>query len=89
MKGSGWLGWEVEKELLEDWDLDLEEDRRCLDLGPLQDRSPPRVVHKIRFSMPAGTMPNKFVEAVKDFARRVAASACVASCARSTLLTQP
>jgi hypothetical protein len=59
----------VEKELLEDWDLDLEEDRRRVDLGPLKDRSPPKLVHKILFSMPAGTPPKKVLEAVKDFAR--------------------
>jgi hypothetical protein len=59
----------VEKELLEDWDLDLEEDRRRIDLGPLKDRSPPKLVHKILFSMPAGTPPRKVLESVKDFAR--------------------
>jgi hypothetical protein len=59
----------VEKELLEDWDLDLEEDRRRADLGPLKDRSPPKLVHKILFSMPAGTPPKKVLDAVKDFAR--------------------
>jgi hypothetical protein len=59
----------VEKELLEDWDLDLEENRRCVDLGPLKDRSPPKLVHKILFSMPPGTPPEEVLEAVKDFAR--------------------
>ena len=59
----------IEKELLEDWDLDLEEDRRRVNLGPLKDRSPPKLVHKILFSMPAGTPPKKVFEAVKDFAR--------------------
>jgi len=49
--------------------LDLEEDRRHGDLGPLKDRSPPKLVHKILFSMPPGTPPKKVLEAVKDFAR--------------------
>jgi hypothetical protein len=49
--------------------LDLEEDRRRVDLGPLKDRSPPKLVHKILFSMPAGTPPKKVLGAVKDFAR--------------------
>ena len=49
--------------------MDLEEDRRRVDLGPLKDRSPPKLVHKILFSMPAGTPPKKVLEAVKDFAR--------------------
>lgn len=67
--GERIAGKGVEKELLEDWDLDLEEDRRRVDLGPLKDRSPPKLVHKILFSMPAGTPPRKVLEAVKDFAR--------------------
>jgi hypothetical protein len=68
-EGERLAGKGVEKELLEDWDLDLEEDRRRVDLGPLKDRSPPKLVHKILFSMPAGTPPKKVLEAVKDFAR--------------------
>jgi hypothetical protein len=68
-EGERLSGKGVEKELLEDWDLDLEEDRRRVDLGPLKDRSPPKLVHKILFSMPAGTSPKKVLEAVKDFAR--------------------
>jgi hypothetical protein len=68
-EGERIAGKGVEKELLENWDLDLEEDRRRVDLGPLKDRSPPKLVHKILFSMPAGTPPKKVLEAVKDFAR--------------------
>jgi len=41
----------------------------CVDLGPLRDRSQPKLVHKILFSMPAATPPKKLMEAVKDFAR--------------------
>jgi len=47
--------------------LDLEEDRRRV--GPLKDRSPPKLVHKVLFSMPAGTPPRKVLAAVKDFTR--------------------
>jgi hypothetical protein len=68
-EGERIAGKGVEKGLLEDWDLDLEEDRRRVDLGPLKDRSPPKLVHKILFSMPAGTPPKKVLRAVKDFAR--------------------
>jgi hypothetical protein len=68
-EGERLNGKGVEKELLEDWDLDLEEGRRRVDLGPLKDRRPPKLVHKILFSMPAGTPPKKVLEAVKDFAR--------------------
>jgi hypothetical protein len=68
-EGERVAGAGVEKKLLEDWDLDLEEHRRRVDLGPLKDRSPPKLVHKILFSMPPGTPPKKVLEAVKDFAR--------------------
>jgi hypothetical protein len=68
-EGERIAGKRVEKGLLEDWDLDLEEDRRRVDMGPLKDRSPPKLVHKILFSMPAGTPPQMVLEAVKDFAR--------------------
>jgi hypothetical protein len=68
-EGERIAGKGAEKELLDDWDLDLEEDRRRVDLSPLRDRSPPKLVHKILFSMPAGTSPEKVLEAVKDFAR--------------------
>src|SRR5947207_6093440 len=39
-----------EKELLEDWDLDLEEHRRKADLASLPTRRPPKLVHKLMFS---------------------------------------
>jgi MobA/VirD2-like, nuclease domain len=68
-EGERIAGRGVEKKLLEDWDLDLEEDRRRVDLRPLKDHSPPKLVHKILFSMSAGTPPEKVLEAVKDFAR--------------------
>jgi hypothetical protein len=68
-EGERIAGKGMEKELLDDWDLDVDEARRRADLGPLKDRSPPKLVHKILFSMPAGTPPKKVLEAVKDFAR--------------------
>src|SRR5215471_11755977 len=63
-EGEQVAGKGVEKDLLEDWDLDLEEDRRRIDLGPLKDRSPPKLVHKILFSMPPGTPATTVLEAV-------------------------
>src|SRR6185437_8263998 len=57
------------KALLEEWNLDLEEVRRRADLGPRKDRRPPKLVHKILFSMPPGTPPEKVLAAVKNFAR--------------------
>ena len=52
-----------------DWDLDLEDCRRRTDLGPSAGRSPPRLVHKLVFSMPAGTAPDKVLTAVQGFCR--------------------
>jgi hypothetical protein len=59
----------VEEELLEDWDLDLEEHRRKSDLESRSNRPPPKLVHKLMFSMPAGTRPDRVFAAVKNLAR--------------------
>jgi Relaxase/Mobilisation nuclease domain len=67
--GQRLSGKGVEKELLEDWDLDLEEHRRKADLESWSTRPPPKLVHKLMFSMPAGTPPDKVLTAVKNFAR--------------------
>jgi hypothetical protein len=64
LKGEG-----VESDLLSDWDLELEEDRRRSRLGPREDRAPPKMVHKVLFSMPPRTPPQKVLDAVKNFAR--------------------
>jgi hypothetical protein len=67
--GQHLAGKGVEKELLEDWDLDLEEHRRKTDLESRSSRPPPKLVHKLMFSMPASTPPDKVLAAVKNFAR--------------------
>ncbi len=67
--GQRLSGEGVEKDLLEDWDLDLEEHRRKADLETRSPRPPPKLVHKLMFSMPAGTPPDKVLAAVKNFAR--------------------
>jgi hypothetical protein len=67
--GQHLSGKGVEKELLEDWDLDLEEHRRKADLESRSSRPPPKLAHKLMFSMPAGTPPDKVLAAVKNFAR--------------------
>jgi hypothetical protein len=59
----------VGRDLLEDWDLDLDEYRRKSDLTTTSCREPARLVHKVIFSMPAGTPPEKVLTAVKNFAR--------------------
>jgi Relaxase/Mobilisation nuclease domain len=67
--GQRLSGQGVEKDVLEDWDLDLEEHRRKADLESWSRRPPPKLVHKLMFSMPAGTPPDKVLAAVKNFAR--------------------
>jgi hypothetical protein len=57
------------KDLVEDWDLDLDEYRRKSDLTATRGREPARLVHKVIFSMPAGTPPEKVLTAVKNFTR--------------------
>jgi hypothetical protein len=64
LKGEG-----VENTLVEDWDLDLEEVRPTAELMARGTRRPPRLVHKLMFSMPAGTPPQKVLDAVRNFAR--------------------
>jgi hypothetical protein len=59
----------VGKDLVEDWDLDLDEYRRKADLTATRGKEAPRLVHKVIFSMPAGTPPEKVLTAVKNFAR--------------------
>jgi hypothetical protein len=67
--GQQLSGKGVEKGLLEDWDLDLEEHRRVAELESRSRRTPPKLVHKLMFSMPSGTPPDKVLSAVKNFAR--------------------
>ena len=63
LTGSG-----VSKSLVEDWNLDLQEHRQRSDLDG-RGRHSTKLVHKLMFSMPAGTPPQKVLEAVKNFAR--------------------
>ena len=56
------------KALLEDWDLDLEEHRRRADLEARPGGSA-KLVHKVMFSMPAGTPAERVLVAVQNFAR--------------------
>jgi hypothetical protein len=65
-----WLrGMRVGEGLVEDWDLELDEYRRKSDLTATRGKEPARLVHKVIFSMPARTPPNKVLAAVKNFAR--------------------
>jgi hypothetical protein len=67
-EGERIAGGGTAQALLEDWDLDLEEHRRRADLEARPDRSG-KLVHKLMFSMPAGTPPEKVLAAVQNFAR--------------------
>jgi hypothetical protein len=62
-------GPEVGNALLEDWNLDLIQQRNKTNLTPNKPKQPPRLVYKLIFSMPAGTPPEKVQAAVRNFAR--------------------
>ena len=57
------------KSLVEDWDLELDAQRSRADLVSRPGRSPPKLVHKLMFSMPAATPPGKVLRAVQNFCR--------------------
>jgi hypothetical protein len=63
------LSGRVGKDLLDDWDLDLDDVRRQATLAVKKGRKPPKLVHKLMFSMPPGTPPAKVLGAVRNFAR--------------------
>jgi hypothetical protein len=66
--GSRVKGDDVGTGLTEDWDLDIEE-RRQSDLTASRGRTPPKLVHKLMFSMPPGTSPSGVLAAVRNFTR--------------------
>jgi Relaxase/Mobilisation nuclease domain len=63
------LSGRIGKELLNDWDLDMDDVRRQAALPATKSRRPPKLVHKLMFSMPPGTPPGKVLGAVRNFAR--------------------
>ena len=67
--GERLIGEGAGQQLIQDWDLDMDEDRKRFDLFAVNRRAPPKLVHKIIFSMPAGTPARKVLDAVHDFAR--------------------
>ena len=66
--GERLTGPGVAKNLIEDWNLDLQEHRHRSDLDG-RGRHSTKLVHKLMFSMPAGTPPQKVLAAVRNFAR--------------------
>jgi hypothetical protein len=67
--GERLSGKGIGRQLLEDWDLDLEEHRRQADLGAALGRKPPKLVHKLMFSMPPGTPAEGVLAAARNFLR--------------------
>jgi hypothetical protein len=67
--GEQLRGRGIEKELLRDWDLNIDaaSDRNTYSGTP--GRKPAKVVHNIVLSMPAGTPPDKLLLAARHFAR--------------------
>jgi hypothetical protein len=62
------LSGRIGRDLLDDWDLDLDDVRRQATLAATG-RKPSKLVHKLMFSMPPGTPPDKVLGAVRNFAR--------------------
>jgi hypothetical protein len=67
--GGERLSGRIGKALLDDWDLDIDDLRRQATLAATKGRKPPKLVHKLMFSMPPGTPPDKVLGAVRNFAR--------------------
>jgi hypothetical protein len=67
--GERLSGKGIGHELLKDWDLDLDEHRRQADLSAALGRKPPKMVHKLMFSMPPGTPAEGVLAAARNFLR--------------------
>ncbi|HEY2809380.1 MAG TPA: relaxase/mobilization nuclease domain-containing protein [Steroidobacteraceae bacterium] len=67
--GEPLKGKDAARALVEDWGLDLDEKRQRAETKPGARRPAPKLVHKMIFSMPAGTPPDKVLAAVQTFAR--------------------
>lgn len=57
------------RKLLEDWDLDLDEQRPTSDLATGAGRPAPKLAHKLMLSMPASTPPEAVLAAARNFLR--------------------
>jgi hypothetical protein len=66
--GSRLDGKGFERNLIEDWDLDIEALKRQTERSIRGGRKPPKLVHNIIFSMPPGTPPQKVLNAVRKLA---------------------
>lgn len=68
-EGESLPGKGIGRQLLEDWDLDLDAYRRQAGLGSAHGRKPPKLVHKLMFSMPPGTPADGVLAAARNFLR--------------------
>ena len=59
----------IESKLIEDWNLDLEARARRTQRSIRAARKPPKLIHNLIFSMPAGTPPKFVLRAVRKLAR--------------------
>ena len=66
--GGRLQGRDAGEQLVEDWDLDLESDRRGVGLASARQGSA-KLVHKIMLSMPPGTPAKGVLQAARNFAR--------------------
>ena len=67
--GRRLIGEGTEQELLEDWNLDLEEARRMRALRSRPGIVRPKLLHKVVLSMPAGTPADGLLRAARSFSR--------------------
>jgi len=67
--GETLRGKVVGDDLLADWDLELDAYRGRAELTAARGKPAPKLVHKVMFSMPAGTPPDKVLGAVQSFCR--------------------
>lgn len=68
-EGDRISGKGIERELLDDWGLGLEEQQANSTYSGIPGRKPTKLVHNIVFSMPRGTPPDKLLAAVRYFAQ--------------------
>jgi hypothetical protein len=66
--GARLQGRDAGKQLLDDWDLDLEAHGRETEFSGARGRRASKLVHKLVFSMPPGTPPKGVLTAVRNFA---------------------
>lgn len=59
----------IGKALMDEWDIDIDDARRHSALLATRGKKPPKLIHKLMFSMPPGTPPEKVLTAVRNFAR--------------------